>query len=183
LARFCCQCPASPGIHPQTGLNTNRHHMVTLTNHERQEPGTEQNQQEQFNCHKLLLLRSPTVRSCHQPSVGSLTNCQQGSPAVPLQATSVSRASNTTSAKSSLPIGSSLHMTSNRPFSWSFSPDHQTRCNSQLMQAWLTSPCSGRWTSTRTQPSAGTIEQKRSTHRTSTAIITSLSSATRRRVS
>ena len=30
-------------------------------NHEHQEPDIEQNQQEQFNCHELLLLLSPTV--------------------------------------------------------------------------------------------------------------------------
>ena len=68
LGSFPLPAPASPCTHPQTGSNTNRHHAVTPRNQERQEPGTEQNQQEQSNCHQLLLLLSPTVsRISHQP--------------------------------------------------------------------------------------------------------------------
>ena len=88
------------------------------------------------------------------------------------------------SAKSSLPIEVFLHETSNHPFSRSFSPDHRTRCNSQLTQAWLTMTCSGCWTNAGKQPFAGTNERK---HEALTkrqhAIITSLFSPIRIRVS
>ena len=40
MAHFRCQRLASTCTHPQTGLNTNRHHVITPRNHKRQEPGT-----------------------------------------------------------------------------------------------------------------------------------------------
>ena len=133
---------------------------------------------------------SPTViRISHQLSSGSLTNCHQDLSPTANKAVLLSfyrqpvwaeGASSTTLAKSSLPIGALLHVTSNRPFSQSFSSDHRTRCNSQLTQAWLTTPCSGCWTNARKQPFARTTERKHEALiKRQRAIITSLFSPIR----
>ena len=76
-----------------------------------------------------------------------------------------------TSAKSSWPIGASLHVTSDRRFLQSCS-DHRMRCNSQPTQAWLTAPCSGRWTNGRKQPFAGTERGREALTKRQRAIIT-----------
>ena len=179
MAHFCCSRCASLSTHPQTGLNTNRSRCHSQEPEKPRTSRTKQNQQEQ----------SVTKRRCcsHQPS-GVVTNrhcnSHQHSPTILLLGTSVGGASSTTSAKSSSLIGAFLHETSNRPFSWSFSPDHRTRCNSQSTQSWLTTPCLGHWTNIREQPSAGTTEQK---HKVPTehqrATIASLFSPTRGRAS
>ena len=146
-------------MHPPTNRlehqSTSRRHL--------QGPGTpriryEQNQQERCNRHPLsgairsrnqwTAVRScqqwsETARSCQQWS-GTVTNCQDDGPPVLCIGVRCERRQNQTQAKSSLPIGTSLHVPSHCQ-----SRDHpflpRASCNPQSTQAQSTTPCMGRW--------------------------------------
>jgi len=153
-------------------------------NRARQEPATEQNQQERSNCHQpsgamrscnqwLGAVRncqeispivssckelSPTVRSCREPS-GTVINCHEGGPPILFIGNQCGRNLKQTSAKSTLPIGASVLVTNRQPHDHSFLA--RARCNTKSTQDWLTMPCLGCWTNGRKQPFARITEQNR----------------------
>ena len=101
---------------------------------------------------------SPALRNCHQLS-GIVTNCQDDGPPVLFIGDQCGRSLKQTPAKSSLPIGALLRVTSNHqsrdcPFLT------RARRNPQSTQAQSTTPCLGRWTSTKGRPFAGIAERK-----------------------
>ena len=111
-ALVCCQRPALLCTHLQTGSNTNRRLGII--------PRDAKNQVCQEQVPSRTSRNGPTVTHCQEQLSGIVTNWQESGPPVLFIGDQCGWSLKQTTAKSTLPIGASLHMTNrqscNHPF-------------------------------------------------------------------